>query len=138
MFPFVRVESGDFENLEPLGTKRKFWFRDEQGRRLLFKAEERGTGEDWAEKVACELCELLGLPHVHYELAIESAGERPGVVCENCAPDPVELVLGNQLLHEHDPEYPADQQRKYRVREHTVDAVAAVVAAQSAVGGQIA
>ena len=115
--------------MEQLGTKRKFWFR-EGDRRLLFKAEERGTGEDWAEKVACQLCEILGLPHVHYELAEECEGERyiqPGVVCETCAPGRTSLVLGNQLLMALDPVYPAHESRKFKVREHTAAAVADVV-----------
>lgn len=127
MNPVVRVDSDRAEALEPLGTKQKFWFTDDQGRRMLFKAEQRGTGEDWAEKVSCELCRLLGLPHVQYELAVESPGERPGVVCENCAPYPAALVLGNQLLMERDPDYPAEDGRKYKVHAHTVEAVAAVM-----------
>lgn len=43
---------------------------------MLFKAEDRGTGEDWAEVVACHLCALLGLPHVEYELAAEYDGQQ--------------------------------------------------------------
>ena len=127
MFPVFRIDSRRAEALEPLGTKRKFWFNDGE-RRMLLKSEERGTGEDWAEKIACELCGLLGLPHVHYELAIETDGERPGVICESCAVRPVSLVLGNQLLLARDPSYPAEDLRKYKVRAHTVDAVSDVVA----------
>jgi hypothetical protein len=37
------------------------------------------------------------------------------------------LVLGNQLLLERDPQYPADEKRKYKVRAHTPDTVAEVV-----------
>lgn len=128
MFEIVPVDSRRAEALEPLGTKRKFWYTAPDGRRMLFKSEERGTGEDWAEKVACELCRLLGLPHVQYELAIESDGRKPGVVCETCAPPPTALVLGNQLMLARDPAYPAAEGRKYKVREHTVDAVAEVLA----------
>ena len=125
MFLVRRVDRRRAEASESLGTKPKFWFTDGDVR-LLFKAEERGTGEDWAEKVACHLCELLGLPHVHYELAEEYDGEtyiRPGIVCETCVPKGGSLVLGNQLMVERDPNYPA-QQSKYRVREHTVAAFA--------------
>jgi hypothetical protein len=78
VFPIQLIDSGNAEALEPLGTKRKFWFTDATGRRLLFKAEERGTGEDWAEKLGCELARLLGLPHVHYELAFDTAARTPG------------------------------------------------------------
>lgn len=126
MFPIVRVDRSRAESTEPLGTKPKFWFRDHQGRRVLFKAEERGTGDDWAEKIASELCGLLGLPHVGYELAVETTSNTPGVVCATCAPPPWALVLGNQLLLDRDPSYPARAAR-YSVRAHTVDAVADVV-----------
>ena len=70
---------------EPLGSKPKFWFREGE-RRLLFKADDRGTGEDWAEVIASHLCDLLGIPHVEYELAQEFDKDipvRPGVICEN-------------------------------------------------------
>lgn len=122
MFPIFAVDSRQAESLEPLGTKRKFWLDD---RSRLFKAEERGTGEDWAEKLACELCELLGLPHVHYELAHDVHLDVPGVVCPNMAPPPSQLRLGNQLLQERDSTYP--QGTKYHVRQHTVGAVAGIV-----------
>lgn len=131
MYPIHPVDRRFAEAVETLGSKSKFWFSREN-RRTLFKAEERGTGEDWAEKVACHLCELLGLPHVHYELAAEYDGSNyvwPGVICETCSPAPVSLVLGNQLLLEREPAYPAHEGRKYKVREHTVQAVAEVVQA---------
>src|SRR5438477_3739155 len=118
MFSVLRVDSRTAESLEPLGTKPKFWYRV-GGTRWLYKAEERGTGEDWAEKIACELCTLLGLPHVHYELAADVAKDIPGVVCETCAPPPYAMGLGNQLLQTLDANYP--EGRKYKVREHTVD-----------------
>jgi len=133
MFPIRRVDPDLAENLEPLGSKRKYWFREPAAggvgadTRLLFKAEERGTGEDWAEKICCELARLLGLPHVHYDLAVENGSEKPGVVCASCAVDPVALVLGNQLLLAIDKEYPANNGRKFKVSAHTVEAVADAV-----------
>ena len=130
MFRVISVDSRRLEALEQLGTKQKFWYADDtvnQNRRMLFKAEQRGTGEDWAEKIACELCNRLGLPHVHYELALELKDNLPGVVCESLAPKNVTLILGNQLLLEHDPEYPVDEKRKYKVHEHTVEAICEVI-----------
>jgi hypothetical protein len=125
-FPILQVDRSSSQSVEPLGSKRKFWFRDGD-RRLLFKAEDRGTGEDWAEVVSCHLCALLGLPHVEYELATEYDGEplRPGVVCENMARKPLVLVLGNQLLLAVDPQYPTAQ--RFKVRQHTVAAVSGMV-----------
>ena len=127
-FPTMHVDRSRSQSVEPLGSKPKFWFSDER-RRLLFKAEDRGTGEDWAEVVACQLCALIGLPHVEYELAAEYDGQqyiRPGAVCENMAPKPVVLVLGNQLLLAVDPQYPRAQ--RFKVRHHTVEAVTEIVA----------
>lgn len=126
-FPIRRVDRSLAESVEPLGSKPKFWFRDGD-RRLLFKADDRGTGEDWAEVVACHLSGLLGLPHVEYGLATECNREqdiRPGVVCENIAPPPISLVLGNELLLSIDPDYPTAQRSK--VQQHTVAAVSGVV-----------
>lgn len=54
---------------ETLGTKEKSWFVDKSDDRYLYKIGRVGTGENWAEKVACELCGLLGIPHASYELA---------------------------------------------------------------------
>lgn len=34
----VRVQKSTAADLEQLGTKRKFWYRDDEGKRLLFKA----------------------------------------------------------------------------------------------------
>lgn len=126
MFPVIRIRSSQAEAVEYLGTKAKFWYRDGQ-QKMLFKAEERGTGEDWAEKVACELATLLGLPHVHYEMAYDLDQERPGVVCASCTPRPLALAHGNQLLLALDPDYPAGEEHRYRSRAHTVDAVFGVV-----------
>jgi hypothetical protein len=115
--------------MEWMGTKRKFWFSN-AGVRWLFKAEERGTGEDWAEKVTCELASKLGIPHVKYELAEEYDAKtylHPGVICPDFAGKPPNLILGNQLLWDRDPSYPRENVQKYKVKAHTVDAVAACV-----------
>lgn len=129
MFPIRRVDQTQSEDIEYLGTKRKFWFTVD-GQRFLFKAEERGTGEDWAEKVVCELARRLGLPHVEYELANQYEGQtpiQPGVICPSFVPRPLVLVLGNQLLYTRDPQYPVSEEAKYGVRAHTVKAVADVM-----------
>lgn len=127
MYPILPINADDAVALEQLGTKRKFWYLDDRERRCLFKAEERKTGEDWAEKVVCELAARLGIPHVHYELAVEEHSGIPGVMCENCARGSDVLVLGNQLLLILDSAYPAEVSQHYKVSEHTVEAVSHVV-----------
>ncbi|MEX0792045.1 MAG: hypothetical protein WD045_02845 [Pirellulaceae bacterium] len=126
-YPIRKVERSQAKAFEPIGSKPKFWFR-EGPRELLFKADDRGTGEDWAEKITCELCRLLGLPHVEYELATEvrdGSDFLPGVVCENMSPRPTNLALGNELLFEIDPGYP--REKRFKVRQHTVDNVLEIV-----------
>lgn len=97
IYDISHVES---DLLEPLGTKSKFWYSSD-GEEFLFKSVESSNGirlgEDWAEKIACELATLLGLPHVHYELAIYK-GKR-GVITKNFISERGEqLMLGNELL----------------------------------------
>ena len=128
MYSIRQVDRLQAEDIEYLGTKRKFWFSMD-GRRYLFKAEERGTGEDWAEKVVCELARLLGIPHVEYELAHEYEGKlaiQPGVICPTFVPRPFILILGNQLLFFRDESYPAEESRRYGIRDYTVDAVSQI------------
>jgi hypothetical protein len=127
-FPIHTVDHALRNAVEPLGTKPKFWFKRD-GRSYLFKADNRGTGEDWAEVITSHLCDLLQLPHVRYELAIESGGDLgsgwPGSICENMIRGAEALVLGNELLFKIDSNYP--KERRYKVVEHTVDAVSKAV-----------
>lgn len=112
-YPVTIVPSDAPDLPEQLGTKPKFWFG---ANKFLFKEARKDTGEDWSEKVACELCGLLGLPHATYELAIWT-GKR-GVITENFVPPSANLIPGNQLLVRVNPRYPAGTLRG--VRQHTV------------------
>ncbi|HET7291523.1 MAG TPA: hypothetical protein VFM88_03770 [Vicinamibacteria bacterium] len=112
---------------EAMGTKPKFWFsRDEA--MWLFKATRPGQGENWAEVVAAGLAQMLGLPHAHYELA--RWRDSTGIVTPRFTPDGFDLVHGNELLAERDPNYPRAGARYVRTREHTIDTVRAVIADQ--------
>jgi hypothetical protein len=138
MYPIRQIDRLQAEDIEYLGTKRKFWFTQE-GQRWLFKAEERGTGEDWAEKIVCELAGELGLPHVEYHLAEEYEGGtpiQPGVICPSFVPPSQSFEMGNQLLMQRDPDYPSDEQAKYEVKSHTVEAVADIMRSLNAPGAE--
>ncbi len=69
-FPIILVTQEAYEasSNETLGSKYKFWFRHEELGRCLYKQTRLNLGEDWAEKVASELCKLMGLPHAVYPL----------------------------------------------------------------------
>lgn len=69
-FPIIEVPLDASQDIEDLGTKEKFWFRHPSLGCCLFKKARLNTGEDWAEKIAAQLCKLLGLPHAEQELAI--------------------------------------------------------------------
>jgi hypothetical protein len=108
---------------EQLGSKRKFWFTDDQGVPFLFKEGRPSTGENWAEKVACELCALLELPHAAYDLA--EWRDTKGVVTRSFVPPGGRLLLGNELLARFVKGYTAD--RRYKQTQHTVSAVMAIL-----------
>lgn len=112
-FPVIRVPDEAGETMEWLGTKPKFWF---DANRRLYKEGRPGTGENWAEKVACEICQLLGLPHARYDLALWH--QRPGVVTDSFVPPRCRFVAGNELLSKLHPGYEA--QTRYQRRQHTV------------------
>ncbi|MBP4060846.1 HipA domain-containing protein [Aeromonas caviae] len=106
MFRIYDISAFDKVNIEELGTKSKFWYTDESGGEFLFKSvvtydrdghEIKRYGEDWAEKVACELAKAIDIPCADYELAIYN-GER-GVLTPNIVVDKtLSLSLGNEIL----------------------------------------
>lgn len=120
----------NISRLEPIrtewtGTKRKDWFaRDEdywywdhnENEFFLFKAGREGTGENWAEKIASELCYLMGLPHAEYELAIYR--NRKGVITPSFVSAGNSLILGNEILQYVVKDY--DGELRYKQRKHTL------------------
>jgi hypothetical protein len=124
-YPIFRVQQPEMQQYEQMGSKQKFWYFPEGRQRAwLFKYPRVNsgvtTGEDWAEKVGCEVAELLGLPHARIELA-ECQGER-GTISESFVDKAAgeQLVHGNELLRELDTSYPV-MGESYRTPEHTVD-----------------
>jgi hypothetical protein len=123
MFPVITIDDDappDF--LEQLGTKEKYWFRIE-GRRCLFKIGRPDTGENWAEKIASELADLLHLPHAHYDLAVW--GGRKGVLTPLVVPETGRLIMGNELLAVIHTDYPKREVR--HVRDHTLTRIHALL-----------
>jgi hypothetical protein len=130
MYPIIEVPHDAPDDIEAVGSKRKFWFTEERsssGEEWLFKFARAHTGEDWAEKIAAELCGCLRLPHATYELAVwdESADEpsyRRGVVSRRLDAENERLLLGNELLAGHVNRYPrAEGDRFYRNPNYTLE-----------------
>lgn len=124
-YPVVEVPHDASTQLEQLGTKGKFWYRATDGSRVLFKEGRPGTGENWAEKVCCEIARLLGLPHAEYELAVW--GGRQGVASPTIVPEQGRLILGNELLTFVFEDEHYNPEAKYRDSQHTLRRVMAVL-----------
>ena len=131
VFPVRDISELDPNRIEQMGTKEKYWFSrtgrhwywDCEGSEFLFKAGREGTGDNWAEKVASELCELLGLPHAEYDLA--TYGKKKGVITPKFVPKGAWLVLGNEILFKYIRDY--QKTTRYKQNQHTVRVVLAVV-----------
>ncbi len=119
------------EDYEQLGTREKFWYiyPPDYLTSWLFKYSRENTGEHWSEKVAEQICELLQIPHVDYELGISN--ERLGVITKNITPENSRMVMGNEVLHSHYPSiYPIpehDCDSYVRVKEHTISRVLGIL-----------
>ncbi|MBN3872346.1 HipA-like protein [Nostoc sp. JL33] len=119
-FPIIDVPLDASEADEDLGTKPKFWFRHQDLGRCLFKKARPNTGEDWAEKIAAHLCELLGLPHADYDLAVYN--RENGIISPSFLPfqEGAILTLGNEILARIVSNYPQDSKD---LSQHTIDNV---------------
>jgi len=122
-YPIITVPDNAAIQLEQLGTKLKIWYRNDDNQHMLFKQGRPNTGENWAEKVCCELSELLNLPHAHYEFA--KWQDKEGVITKNIRPNKERLILGNELLARINKGY--DDSERYQSRQHTVRRVMALL-----------
>lgn len=91
-FETIGIDSAQSISDEALGTKTKFWIEHE-GHIWLFKEARANTGEDWSEKLAGEIANVLNIPAAHIELA-EYNG-RPGTISKSF----VNKALGESLIH---------------------------------------
>ena len=123
MFIIFQIADDAPFDIEQLGSREKFWFVGEKGKRHLFKAGRSNTGENWSEKVSSELCDLLEMPHATYELAIWQGIK--GVISPSFVPEEGRLVHGNELLAKVSPQY--EVSRRFRQRHHTLDTVLALI-----------
>lgn len=113
-YPVIPIHD-ELESAEGVGTKEKFWTRH-NGVLCLVKFGRPTTGENWAEKIACELCTLLALPHAHYDLA--TCGNQQCVLSPSMVEVGGRLALANEIMSSS--RVSPDGTKIYRQREHTV------------------
>ena len=124
MYRIIEVPAEAADSTEQLGSKPKFWFLDPSGQRFLFKQGRSGTGENWAEKVSAEICDVLKIPHAAYDLAVWRGIQ--GVVSPSFVPSGARLIFGNELLARVVSGYEGET-RYYRQSGHTIARVFAVL-----------
>lgn len=125
-YSIINIPQFEPTQLEQLGTKSKFWYWDENKVSTLFKQGRPNTGENWAEKISCEICASLDLPHAHYEFA--EWGGKEGVISPSFVPKGGRLILGNELLGTIIEEY--EKEKRYLARQHTVSRVIAIASSK--------
>jgi len=122
-YPIITVPPDASTQIEQVGTKEKIWYQFDESQKALFKVGRPGTGENWAEKVCCEVARLLGLPHAEYELAIWRG--KQGVISPILVPRNGRLILGNELLARVFQAYEPDV--GYKSNQHILRRVIAVL-----------
>jgi len=136
---FETIDVSDWEDARPeqMGTKRKIWLRKPapegvKGAKWLFKyrfqyeTSKIYRDDDWSEKLAAEVAELLGVPHARVELA--SRRSERGVISRDLVGSlgAIDLIQGNRALSQYIAEYPADSD-EYRNSDHTLGRVLEVL-----------
>lgn len=98
-YPVMNVSGWSIANLEPRGGGPNAWLYSGSGR-WLFKPVSTVRwgcqGEDWAEKITCEIARLVGIPCADIEVAQRHSHR--GIISRDLAPPPWELQTGSVVL----------------------------------------
>ena len=111
---------------EQMGSKRKFWYSEGIDKpRWLFKYAREITpgflsGEHWAEKIAEQVAEKMGIPHAKVELAVCQGSRGSTTESFTNANTPI-LVHGNELLSFFDKDY--ESFKTFKQKQHTLDRI---------------
>lgn len=106
---------------EALGTKEKFWLVPSglpglSVEAYLFKIGRPHTGENWAEKVCCEILHHVGVPCAGYEFAVHDGDA--GVISKQFVGVNGQFLPANMLLETAVKGY--DGQMKFRQRSYQI------------------
>jgi hypothetical protein len=108
MYPIFDVSGSVTDRPETLGSKAKMWLTPDPllglpAEQHLFKVGRPGTGENWAEKAACEIAKALELPCAEYDLAVLDGTQ--GVLSQRFVPLGVPFIPGNMIFSRVDKNY---------------------------------
>ena len=121
-YPVIQISQPALEE-ERLGSKEKFWFRDDNGTSWLFKYPRGGSGEHWAEKIAAEVGALIGVRCAEVQLA--KYQDDLGVQSRSFAEPGWLKVHGNEIMAEAVGGY--DESLRFDQRAHNVKSIATAV-----------
>jgi len=116
-YPIIEIQPDWVLEPEAMGSKDKFWFRDDDGPEWLFKFPQANTGQHWSEKIAAEVADQLDILHARVELALFQ--DVRGSATESFARDGRELVHGNQVMAGSVLGY--DPGKQFRQSDHTLE-----------------
>lgn len=122
-YPVIQISQPALEE-ERLGSKEKFWFRDAEGARWLFKYPRGGSGEHWAEKIAAEIGALIGVRCAEVQLARYE--DDLGAQSKSFTDREWLKVHGNEIMAEAVEGY--DESLRFGQRDHNVKNIVAAVA----------
>lgn len=118
-YPIFDVTGATTDRPEALGTKEKFWLVPSASAGLsvesyLFKIGRPQTGENWAEKVCCEILHHVGVPCAGYEFAVHDGDA--GVISKQFVGVNGQFLPANMLLETAVKGY--DGQMRFRQRNY--------------------
>ena len=131
-YAIIQVDPESMLQQEEMGSKEKFWCQpflkttdatQATDTAWLFKYPQPNTGQHWAEKIASEVAEVLGICHATVELA-EFAGNK-GSIAESFVPDGGALYHGNQVLQNAIVQY--DPKQRFKQSTHTMHNILAAL-----------
>ncbi|MDO4936514.1 MAG: HipA domain-containing protein [Sutterellaceae bacterium] len=106
MYEIKQIERRAFPNLETSGKILKWW---QDGKEWMVKIpDDNRRDECWTEKCACELCNIMEIPHAEYQLCCITdafGGRKFGVMTKKMMHSAQQLAHGNELLSEWVPGY---------------------------------
>jgi HipA-like C-terminal domain len=122
-YPILEVEPESLIGDEQLGSKPKAWFLG-GGEEWLFKEARANTGEDWAEKIAAEVAQIVGINAAIVQLA-RCRGRNGSASKSFINRTRDNLVHGNELLAGQITGY--DRNKRQRQSDHTLENIVATI-----------